>query len=92
MPKVETPAAPKDIKETASTNGEEEEGKKLTAGFAASEEELNQSIQGVSFGYTVQEMDGGADPKFSNIVAITVDAKGRKQKEKFFNFCKEQAF
>jgi hypothetical protein len=62
-------------------NGDEEEGKKLIASFAASEEELNKSMDGVSFSYTVQEQDAGA--KFSNIAAVTIDEKGRKQKEKF---------
>ncbi len=61
-------------------NGEEEEGKKLTANFAASEEEMSKSLEGVSFSYTVQEQEPG---KFSNIAAVTIDEKGRKQKEKF---------
>ncbi len=38
-------------------------------------------MDGVSFSYTVQEQDAGA--KFSNIAAVTIDEKGRKQKEKF---------
>jgi hypothetical protein len=62
-------------------NGDEEEGKKLIASFAASEEEMSKSMEGVSFSYTVQEQDSA--PKFSNIAAVTIDEKGRKQKEKF---------
>lgn len=62
-------------------NGDEEEGKKLIATFAAAEEEMGKSMEGVSFSYTVQEQDSAA--KFSNIAAVTIDEKGRKQKEKF---------
>jgi hypothetical protein len=62
-------------------NGDEEEGKKLIASFAASEEEMSKSMEGVSFSYTVQEEDPA--PTFSNIAAVTIDEKGRKQKEKF---------
>ena len=38
-------------------NGDEEEGKKLIASFAASEEEMSKSMEGVSFSYTVQEQE-----------------------------------